>query len=127
MEYEYEIMIEIRESKVHGKGVFATRDIKKGETIGHYIGDVINEKQYYKLKSKRYVYYLCENYYIDAQKNKSCNMRYLNHSSNASVEPIISTRWKTIRFETIKKIKKGEEILLDYGDIFWQGNEHKIR
>ena len=34
--------IQVRRSGVHGKGVFAVRDIARGETIIEYVGEIIS-------------------------------------------------------------------------------------
>ncbi len=38
-------LIEIRDSGVHGKGVFAARDIKKGEKVIEYVGELISKDE----------------------------------------------------------------------------------
>lgn len=43
----------------------------------------------------------------------------MNHSSKPNVRLVVSVRWKTARFEAIRKIKSGEELFFDYGDEYW--------
>ena len=37
--------IQVRQSGVHGKGVFAGQDILKGETIIEYVGEIISAQE----------------------------------------------------------------------------------
>jgi len=36
---------EVRQSKIHGSGVFASRDIQEGELLFEYLGELINKKE----------------------------------------------------------------------------------
>ena len=38
-------VVEVRESLVHGKGVFATRDVDQGTVLGTYPGHIRTPKQ----------------------------------------------------------------------------------
>tara|TARA_B000000609_G_C24113518_1_gene315385 strand:- start:304 stop:789 length:486 start_codon:yes stop_codon:yes gene_type:complete len=118
-------MWKVKKSKVHGTGVFATKDINKGTKIIQYIGnkvtkavgDKISEKRIEKyLHSKTtgsvYIFELNSKYDIDGSPlyNKA---RYINHSCNPNCEVDI-IRGK-IWIISIKKILKGDELSYDYG------------
>jgi SET domain-containing protein len=32
---------------------------------------------------------------------------------------VVSTRWKTARFEALRRILPGEELFFNYGDDYW--------
>ena len=115
----------VKKSKVHGSGVFASKDIAKGVKIIEYIGDKITKsegdrrselriKRY--LNSKKtgsvYIFELNERYDIDGSplRNKA---RYINHSCNPNCEVDIVRGH--IWISSIKGIKKGEELSYDYG------------
>ena len=118
----------VKKSKVHGSGVFATKNIPKGKKIIQYIGDKITKsegdrrselriKKY--LNSKKtgsvYIFELNKKYDIDGSPlyNKA---RYINHSCdpNCEVDIIDNQIW----ISSTKKIKSGEELTYDYGYTF---------
>ena len=51
-------MWKVKKSKVHGSGVFATRDIKKNTKIIEYIGEKISKSEGDKRSAKRIKDYL---------------------------------------------------------------------
>jgi|TARA_Y200000002_G_scaffold317259_1_gene275848 SET domain-containing protein len=115
----------VKKSKVHGSGIFASKNIKKNTKIIEYIGEKITKsegdrrserrlKQF--LKSQKtgsvYIFELNKKYDIDGSPlyNKA---RYINHSCEPNCEVEISNN--QIWISSIKKIKKGEELSYDYG------------
>ncbi len=116
---------QIKTSGVHGKGMFAKKDITKGTKIIEYIGQKItrsegdrrSEKRIKKyLNSKQtgsvYIFELNKKYDIDGSflYNKA---RYINHSCKPNCEVRISKG--KIWIMSTKNIKKGEELNYDYG------------
>tara|TARA_Y100000816_G_scaffold207122_1_gene153032 strand:+ start:3936 stop:4451 length:516 start_codon:yes stop_codon:yes gene_type:complete len=115
----------LKKSKVHGTGVFATKDISKGIRIIEYIGEKIPRSEGNKRSEKRikkylgskkdgsvYIFELNRRFDIDGTPlyNKA---RYINHSCNPNCEvEIFENR---IWISSIKKIKKNEELSYDYG------------
>jgi len=115
----------IKNSPGRGKGVFAKTMIKKGETIGYYVGEIIrdwhaNREPYV---SSLYLMWVCKNRWINAVGPKSNYTRYINHGEKPNAELIISTRWKTARIESLRAIKPGQEIFYSYGDEYWEAME----
>ena len=115
----------VKKSKVHGSGIFASKNIKKNTKIIEYIGEKITKsegdrrserrlKQF--LKSQKtgsvYIFELNKKYDIDGSPlyNKA---RYINHSCEPNCEVEISNN--QIWISSIKKIKKGDELSYDYG------------
>jgi len=106
-----------------GFGLVAVDEIKKGEFVIEYVGEVIDdrtcEERLWKMKRQRYTnFYLCEvssNMVIDAT-NKGNKSRFINHSSEPNTE---MQKW-TVDGETrvgifsLRDIKKGEELTYDY-------------
>jgi SET domain-containing protein len=118
-------MWKVKRSKVHGYGIFATKDIKKGVKIIQYIGEKILKaegdtrsasriKKY--LNSNRtgsvYIFELNKKYDIDGSVSYN-KAKYINHSCdpNCEVDIINNEIW----ISSIKKIKKGQELNYDYG------------
>ena len=118
-------MWKVKKSKIHGSGVFATKNIKKGTRIIEYIGEKIKKSEGDKRSERRikkfldsketgsvYIFELNKKYDIDGspEYNKA---RYINHSCdpNCEVDIIDDKIW----ISSIKNIKKGVELSYDYG------------
>ena len=106
--------IEIKKSNGRGFGVFATKDFNKGELI---------ERCYlipadYTPKNKDY----CFNYPIETREEYVLALGYggiYNHNDNNNAE------WKEnikgfFDFVAVRHIRKGEEIFIDYGTVYWE-------
>mgnify|MGYP001304552940 CR=1 FL=1 len=121
-------MWKVKKSKVHGNGVFASKEIPKNIKIIEYVGDKIlksegdrrSESRIKKfLKSKKtgsvYIFELNRKYDIDGfvKRNKA---RFINHSCNPNCE--VSIEDNKIWISSIKKIFIGEELTYDYGYSF---------
>tara|TARA_B100000989_G_C19501338_1_gene454422 strand:- start:259 stop:756 length:498 start_codon:yes stop_codon:yes gene_type:complete len=127
-------MWKVKNSKIHGRGIVATKNIKKNTRIIQYVGEIVSKKEGDKrsgnrikkyLKSNRtgsvYIFELNKKYDIDGcfGYNKA---RYINHSCNPNCEVEISN--DQIWICSIKRIKKGEELSYDYGYTF-DKNDYK--
>ena len=118
-------MWEVKKSRVHGNGIYATKRIKKGQQIIQYIGEKVTKKEGDKRSEKRikkylnskttgsvYIFELNSRYDIDGsfKYNKA---RYINHSCNPNCE--VEIKKNKIWIVSIKNIKEGEELSYDYG------------
>lgn len=118
-------MWKVKNSKIHGTGVFATKNIKKNTKIIEYIGEKINKSEGDKRSEERikkfldskttgsvYIFELNKNYDIDGSPlyNKA---RYINHSCEPNCEVDIADN--RIWISSNKNIKKGTELSYDYG------------
>ncbi len=107
-----------------GYGVYAERDIEKGEFIGFYTGQ-------WRLDEGSGSSYLFEalddsGIFIDA---KTCGnfTRYINHaySKKCNLEAIIYLREEKafhlpmVVYYSKKKIRKGQQLLINYGKQYW--------
>jgi len=109
--------IYIGKSKLHGKGLLALKNIKRGEVIfiikGKKINFLINNKTRAKMAGWNWIGY-GKNTWIDPVNYGF----YFNHSCR----PNSAVKGKT-RVVAIRDIKKNEEITFDYSlseaDIFW--------
>lgn len=111
-----------------GLGVFALRNIKKGKILGYYKGKILTEDQYLKLKNKEYIFEINlknqPNIYIDAKSKKLSNWtRYVNGAKTKKQKKMINIkpiqRGYNIYYTTLRDIKKGEELIMDYGEFYW--------
>ncbi|EKN67589.1 nuclear protein SET [Neobacillus bataviensis LMG 21833] len=107
-------MFEVKECK-YGKGIFATRDIKKGELI-HEAPVIIAPRTEYKyLKNTMFMDYV----FWWGKDNKDCALALgygslFNHSYKPNALYKHDFERKTINFFAHTPIEAGEEILINY-------------
>ena len=97
----------VKKSKIHGKGVFASRNFKKGEIVVKWdISRQLTKEEVDKLSEneKRYVAYMAGKYILMQPP-----ARYVNHSCdpNCGIKDKMS-------LVAMKSINVGEEITFDY-------------
>ncbi len=114
-----------------GYGVFADKKIRKNAFIGEYAGIVqLSDPDSYDEENNEgyetdYTWYYLDDDYPDLEINGRfvCNeMRFVNHSANANVDvehTLIEDQW-IIFFKASRNIKKDEEILISYGEAYWE-------
>ena len=96
----------VRKSKIQGKGVFAAKDFKKGETIMKWDTSIILidcDARKIPLKKRKYLVY-SDGMFILSQPPE----KYLNHSC------ISNTKEKNYCDIASRDISKGEELTTDY-------------
>lgn len=114
-------MIEVRDSPVHGKGVFALRPLRAGTRITEYKGTLLTAKQADDLYaedhgrdgSSTYLMSVGKRYVIDATRSR-CRARYFNHSCEPNCEAFIYPG-RRVFIETMRDVAAGEELFLDFG------------
>lgn len=115
---------EIRTSTIEGagRGLFTKVPIKEADTIGYYTGEIISEREFYDPERpfSAYILWVCRTHIIDGVGPKANYTRYINHSDEPNAFLIVSSRWKTARFEALQDIAPGEEIFFDYGEDYWE-------
>ena len=94
--------VEVRRSEIHGKGVFAKRQIRKGERIGQY-------RARRTKRDGRYVLWIQDK---DDWKGYDGigRLRFLNHRRDPNAE------LRERDLYAIRSIKRGEEVTIHYGD-----------
>lgn len=115
---------EVRGSEIHGRGVYATRDIAAGEKIIEYVGEIIDkdessergvEQHERSVKSGDaavYIFNLTKKYDIDG--NVPWNTaRLINHSCEPNCEAWQSG--KKIFIHALTDVAEGDELTFDYG------------
>jgi uncharacterized protein len=118
---------EVRPSSIPGAnlGLFARARIRVGDTIGYYEGKIITEEEYEngRYGESLYILWVARTHIILGEGPKANYTRYINHSARPNTELVVSTRWKTARFEAIRAIRPGDEIFFDYGEYYWRSLE----
>jgi SET domain-containing protein len=131
-ELKEETWVQLQASSIHGIGVFAIRDIPKGcrtifsKETGEWIELSFAEVEQLPEHSRNFIetYYLYdeEKYFIPSHGCKVMDMAsYLNHSSTPNLRSVNEGEY----FETIREIRKGEELLIDYGSVVNGVNEYQ--
>lgn len=118
--------IEVRRSKIHGSGVFAAKNIKKGEFIIEYKGLLRSHEEVdaaYDGEDETghtFLFTLNDDYVLDANI-KGNDARWINHSCdpNCDSEHVDAEdgdkRKDRIEIKAIRDIKTGEELSYNYG------------
>jgi uncharacterized protein len=111
-------MMRVRRSRVHGRGVFALRRIRKGTRIIEYLGDRVSHRQAdlrYEHKdisdNHTFLFIVDRSVVIDGGANGNA-ARYINHSCDPNCESLIDDR--RVFIEAIRTIQPGEELTYDY-------------
>jgi hypothetical protein len=110
------VLVEVKQSPLHGKGVFATQNIAKGQVIveSHMVLIHINENLPEELATLQFPW---TNDY-DAICLSDAGS-FFNHSSQPSAEIIERDFINLIQtFAAKRDIKKGEEITIYYNEAF---------
>ena len=110
----------VRDSRIHGRGVYAARTIREGERIIEYRGERITWKEadrrppsdpddphhtfYFSLDDGRHV--------IDANVGGNA-ARWINHSCEPNCETEETDEGR-VYIQAIRNIRRGEELLYDY-------------
>lgn len=101
--------VEVRPSSIHGKGLFATKRLRKGAFVAEYVGPIIP----YDPKSRnRYLFEVSPTEVIDGH-DKSNIARYINHTKRPNCEARGYAR--RIRIYTSRVVARNAELTLDYG------------
>lgn len=113
-------MYEVRKSTIQGRGVFATRLIKRGTRIAEYTGERISnreaDRRYNDDRMKRhhtFLFTLDKNTVVDgAPSAGGGDASLINHSCDPNCEAII--RGKRIFIQARRDIYPGTELAYDY-------------
>ena len=122
--------IQVRDSHVHGRGVFATRRIEKGERIIEYLGQRVSHEEAdrrYELKddndSHTFLFIVDSKTVIDAGVDGN-DARFFNHSCDPNCESVVEKR--RVYIEAIRAIEAGEEMTYDYQIYKEEGDPENI-
>jgi len=121
--------IETRDSGIHGRGVYATRAIKKGVRIVEYLGERITHAEAdrrYACKGDddghTFLFIASRRTVIDAGVNGN-EARFINHSCDPNCETVIENG--RVFIESIRRIKPGEELGYDY-QLTWESTDDPV-
>lgn len=107
-----------------GKGAYANIDLDVGVYLGCYLGRVVDNLEEYEISYFPDVAYRFEipfNDWVICAKDYGNETRYFNHSDkeNVEVRGICHEGEYHLGFFTKEKIKKGDEMTINYGEGYW--------
>jgi len=115
----------VRNSRIHGKGVYAARRIRKGTRIIEYVGDRISHDEADARYDARpddghtFLFVVDDELCIDAGIGGNA-ARFINHKCDANCETIIEDR--RVFIEALRTIQPGEELGYDY-QLTWESTD----
>ena len=127
-----------RRSSIHGKGVFATDEIARGERIIRYMGvlrthdDVDAEYGEEEETGHTFLFTLNDEYVIDGNARSNV-ARWINHSCKPNCEAVVeeddkgNKRRDKVFIEAIRKIKPGDELTYNYGIVLDEPHTPKAK
>ena len=110
--------IKVRNSRIHGRGVFAARRIRKGTRIIEYLGERLSHQAAYERyedsdpnENHTFLFIVDKKTVIDAGVGGN-DARFINHSCDGNCESVIEKGRGWI--EAARTIQPGEELGYDY-------------
>jgi len=114
-----ELPIEVRDSEIQGRGVYARRRIPRSEWIIEYTGERITHEEADRRydddaveRHHTFLFTVDEHICIDASTGGN-ESRFINHSCQPNCEAILYK--KAIHIAALRDIEAGEELVYDYG------------
>lgn len=123
--------IQVRRSGVHGKGVFALKDIAAGDTIIEYVGEVISWPEAQRRHphdpsdpNHTFYFHIDEDHVIDAKVGGNAS-RWINHSCEPNCEA--DEQGARVFIKALRDLHPGEELFYDYGLIIDERYTPKLK
>tara|TARA_R110001606_G_scaffold219265_1_gene367138 strand:- start:30 stop:542 length:513 start_codon:yes stop_codon:yes gene_type:complete len=118
-----------------GLGLFAAKDFKKNSNVIDYTGEKRTMAEL-KAEPSNYALEINKNLVIDARKTGSSSLggrandcRKANKDQKEckgnNTKFVIDKVRKKARIKAVKKIKKGDEVFVGYGQSYWRGGKNK--
>jgi SET domain-containing protein len=111
-------LVEVRNSPVHGRGVFAVAPIKKGTRILEYLGDRVSHdaaderyEDHDESDNHTFLFIVDKHTVIDAGVGGN-DARFINHQCSGNCESVIENR--RVFIDAVRDIEPGQELGYDY-------------
>lgn len=124
--------LQTRRSGVHGKGVFALCDLRAGERLIEYVGEIITwdealERHPHDPTNPNHTFYfhIDDGRVIDA-KHGGNSSRWINHSCEPNCEADQTDEGRVF-IKALRDIAPGEELFYDYGLIIDEPYTKKLK
>jgi SET domain-containing protein len=110
---------QVRDSGIHGKGVYAIRPIKAGQRVLEYKGEIITweealERHPHDPEQPNHTFYfhLDDGHVIDG-KHQGNSAKWVNHACEPNMEA--EQKGNRVFLHALRDIHPGEELFFDYG------------
>lgn len=109
--------VTVRQSSVHGKGVFAAKSLAAGERVLQYKGEIISWRAAVRrheregIEGHTFLFGLSDGSVIDGSRGGN-SARWLNHSCAPNCETVEDNG--RIYIDTLRDIAPGEELFIEY-------------
>ena len=125
--------IQVRQSGVHGKGVYAIRPINKGEVVIEYKGEMVTWKQAERRHphdpddpDHTFFFHIDDKHVIDAAYGGNA-ARWINHACKPNCESDIDEQRYRVYIRALRRIEPGEELFYDYGLVIDEPYTKKLK
>jgi uncharacterized protein len=128
--------IQVRQSGVHGKGVFAVRPIAAGARVIEYVGELISwpealRRHPHDPSDPNHTFY----FHIDAKRVIDANVggndaRWINHACDPNCEADQvddAVRGGRVYIKALRDLVPGEELFYDYGLVIAERYTPKLK
>lgn len=110
---------QVRDSGVHGKGVYAVRPLKAGDVVLEYKGEIITWQEALdrhphdpEQPNHTFYFHLDDGHVIDG-KHQGNSAKWINHSCEPNLEA--EQQGDRVFLHALRDITPGEELFFDYG------------
>ena len=112
---KFDNCLKVKKAKA-GRGLFTFSEIPKGTFLIEYCGKKLSESEKYASNSK-YLFEINNKITLDGYI-KDNNAKFINHSCRPNSEFVIKR--DKVYIQSLRKIKPGEEITVDYGPEYFK-------
>ena len=123
--------LQVRQSGIHGKGVFALRPIEPGERVIEYIGEIISWAEALRRHphdpanpDHTFYFHISDTHVIDG-KHIGNSAKWINHACDANCEA--EELDGRIFVTALRAIEPGEELNYDYGLVLEGRHTAKVK
>jgi len=103
--------LRVGHSRIHRWGIYADQTIPPGRKVIEYTGEKINRRESKRREDTHYLFELNSYWTIDGSVGGS-GAEFINHSCDPNLETRILR--EHILYFSLRRIKKGEELTVDY-------------
>lgn len=112
--------VEVKQSPLHGRGLYAVASVPSGTIIGTYPVLILSEADTTQLKQTRLYHYV---FYVDETSEGEMRaavafgpISMCNHSAAPNAAFSVDASDASVTLTACRDITAGDEILIDYGD-----------
>ena len=106
--------VEVKDSGIHGKGIFLTKDVTEGTPIMIIAGEVISGDECERREDEEdnvYIFWNGDTYIDTAMTDK---IKYINHNCDFNCD-VLDRDESSLLLVAYRDISAGEELTIDYG------------